>query len=107
MRRRLIKLLSLVLLALLGSVGLAHRKESASNNSAVALPGSLPDKSHRFKIRTITAGVNLKNTSDETTIQSAIGFLRRAKRIFEDAGYEIQTLRIATQPLPEYLKGKT
>ena len=62
---------------------------------------------HLFKIRTITAGVNLKNTSDLATIESAIGFLQRAKKKFEDAGYAIQTLRIATQPLPEYLNGKS
>ncbi len=65
------------------------------------------DKSHRFKIRTITAGLNLKNTSDLVTIEAAIEFLQRAKKKFEDEGYEIQTLRIATQPLPEYLKGKS
>jgi uncharacterized protein len=67
----------------------------------------LADKSHRFKIRTITAGVNLKNTSDLVTIEAAIEFLQRAKKKFEDEGYEIQTLRIATQPLPEYLNGKS
>jgi len=64
-------------------------------------------KSHRFKIRTITAGVNLKSTSDLATVESAMGFLRRAKRQFEEAGYEIQTLRIATQPLPNYLAGRS
>ena len=31
--------------------------------------------------------------------------LRRAKTIFESRGYEVQTLRIATQPFPEYTKG--
>src|SRR5438309_5291765 len=65
------------------------------------------DKSHRFRIRTITAGVNLRNTSDLATIEAAIGFLQRAKKKLEAEGYEIQTLRIATQPLPEYLNGKT
>ena len=65
------------------------------------------DKSHRFRIRTITAGVNLRNTSDLATVEAAIGFLQRAKKKFEDEGYEIQTLRIATQPLPEYLNGKS
>lgn len=57
----------------------------------------------RFKIRTITAGVNLKSTGDTATIRSAIGFLDRAKKKFEDAGYEIETTRIAAQPLPQYL----
>jgi uncharacterized protein (UPF0210 family) len=31
--------------------------------------------------------------------------LRRAKTIFESRGYEVQTIRIATQPFPEYTKG--
>src|SRR5260370_21603333 len=64
-------------------------------------------KLHRFRIRTVTAGVNLKNTSDLATVESAIEFLQRAGKKLEDEGYEIQTLRIATQPLPEYLHGKS
>src|SRR5207247_2143639 len=67
----------------------------------------LPDKSRRFKIRTITAGVNLKSTNDLAAIESSIEFLLRARKVFENDGYEIQTLRIATQPLPEYLNGKS
>src|SRR5437879_800941 len=67
----------------------------------------LSDKSHRFKIRTITAGVNLKSTNDLAAIESSMEFLLRAKKKFEGEGYEIQTLRIATQPLPEYLNGKS
>ncbi len=58
---------------------------------------------YRFKIRTITAGVNLRSTGDAATLRSAIEFLERAKKKFEAAGYEIQTLRIATQPFSEYL----
>ena len=60
-----------------------------------------------FRIRTITAGVNLKSTSDISTLESAATFLQKAKTDFENAGYEVQTLRIATQPLPEYLNGLT
>lgn len=56
-----------------------------------------------FRIRTITAGVNLKNVSDLATIDAAIRFLGRAKMEFEKSGYEVQTLRIATQPLSTYL----
>lgn len=65
-----------------------------------------PPANHRFKIRTITAGVNLKNTRDLSPIETAIAFLERSKKKFEDAGYEIQTLRITTQPFPNYLGGK-
>jgi hypothetical protein len=31
--------------------------------------------------------------------------LRRAKTIFESRGFEVETIRIATQPFPEYTKG--
>src|SRR5215475_1251169 len=53
--------------------------------------------SHHFKIRTITAGVNLKNTSDLSEIESTIGFLQRIFFFMQKTAYEIQTLRIATQ----------
>jgi len=60
-----------------------------------------------FRIRTITAGVNLRSVSDLGTIESAMAFLERAKKEFETAGYEVQTLRIATQPLNEYLNDRS
>ncbi|NIR49922.1 DUF711 family protein, partial [candidate division KSB1 bacterium] len=56
-----------------------------------------------FRIRTITAGVNLASLSDLSTIESALAFLARTNKEFETAGYEVQTLRIATQPLNETL----
>lgn len=60
-----------------------------------------------FRIRTITAGVNLDSVSDFASIESAVAFLERAKKEFEAAGYEVQTLRIATQPLKEYLNDRS
>jgi uncharacterized protein len=110
MYRRSIKLIAVALLAVLhGSTyaGFNQSGEHWRSNLSVAADSIIPNTSHRFKIRTVTAGVNLKNTTDVATIQSAIEFLQRAKKIFEDEGYEIQTLRIATQPLPEYLNGKS
>src|SRR5213078_2343426 len=41
------------------------------------------------------------------TIESAIEFLAHARKKFEDEGYEIQTVRIATQPLSQYLNVKS
>lgn len=91
------KKLSPALIILL-ALPLAHSTSSASSaNSASA---------HRFKIRTITAGVNLKSARDAATIEAAIDFLTRAKEKFVAAGYEIQTLRITTQPLSNYLDGR-
>ena len=64
-------------------------------------------KTHRFRIRTITAGVNLDSPGDMKTIESAIEFLQHARKKYEDEGYEIQTVRIATQPFSQYLGGKS
>jgi len=61
----------------------------------------------RPKIRTITAFLNLDRTQYQQQITDALQMLRRAKTIFESRGYEVQTVRIATQPFPEYTKGLT
>src|SRR6266542_2432090 len=66
-----------------------------TSDSSLVSRTILVDKSHRFKIRTITAGIDLKSTSDLATVESAMEFLQRARKKFEDEGYEIQTLRIA------------
>ncbi|HEX7721163.1 MAG TPA: DUF711 family protein [Pyrinomonadaceae bacterium] len=110
MKRLLPKCLLLVLLAPIcggASLRLDRYQQLDSSSSPNVTRRIIAPKSHRFRIRTITAGVNLRNTSDLATVESAIGFLQRAKKKFEDEGYEIQTLRIATQPLPEYLDGKS
>jgi uncharacterized protein (UPF0210 family) len=62
---------------------------------------------HNFRIRTITAGVNLSDLSDTTAIRDAITFLKLARTTYTDAGYEVQTIRVATQNLSSYLKGKS
>ena len=59
--------------------------------------------SFTFRIRTITAGVTLKNLSDTQSLNQAVSFLKQAKKEFTDAGYEVQTLRIATSNLYTYL----
>jgi uncharacterized protein (UPF0210 family) len=59
----------------------------------------------RPKIRTITAFINLDTAQYKQQVAETMQMLRRAKTIFESRGYEVQTLRIATQPFPEYTKG--
>ena len=51
------------------------------------------------RIRTITAGVGLRSLTDLQRVDAAIAMLQRAREVFADDGYEIQTLRIATTPL--------
>ena len=59
-----------------------------------------------FKIRTITAGVTLRDISDTQTITGAIEFLEKSKKAFIEKGYLVQTLRISTQNLHELISGK-
>jgi len=54
-----------------------------------------------FRIRTVTAGTKLRGPSDTEALQDAFTFLKSAKQALVDAGYEVQTLRIATQPFLE------
>lgn len=58
-----------------------------------------------FRIRTVTAGVGLESAGDHARIDRAIGFLKGARERFEGAGYELQTVRISTPPLAQYLPG--
>lgn len=69
------------------------------------LPSEENNTKPLFRVRTITAGINLTSASDLETVESAITFLKRAKVGFEAEGYEVQTLRIATQPVRQYLSG--
>lgn len=109
MHRILIKIFSLALLVLpgTGAYTTPDRSQASASGPALVSKRIAAAKSHRFKIRTVTAGVNLKSTSDLATVESAIAFLQRARKKLEEEGYQIQTLRIATQPLPEYLNGKS
>ena len=63
-------------------------------------------QSFDFRIRTITAGVTLENLDDISTINNAIAFLESSKRLFTAQGYEVQTLRIATQNLHELIAAR-
>jgi uncharacterized protein (UPF0210 family) len=65
---------------------------------------SSPDKP---KIRAITAFINLDRAQYKEQVTDALKMLKRAQTILESRGYQVQTIRIATQPFPEYTKGLT
>ena len=54
------------------------------------------------KIRAITAFVRIDHSRSLQPVQEALPFLRQAKATFEKSGYEVQTLRITTQPFVDY-----
>jgi uncharacterized protein (UPF0210 family) len=64
-----------------------------------------PAGQSKVKIRAITAFVNLDRTQYQIQITDAVKMLKRARTIFESRGFPVQTIRIATQPFPEYIQG--
>lgn len=63
------------------------------------------DLASKPKIRTITAFIRLDRARYQDQIQEALKFLHAAKTAYEKAGFEVQTIRITTQPFPEYTRG--
>jgi uncharacterized protein (UPF0210 family) len=67
---------------------------------------SPPDPA-RPKIRAITAFVNLDRAQYQQQIADAMTMLKRARTIFESRDFEVETIRISTQPFAEYTTGLT
>src|SRR5207245_11197590 len=79
-------------LALLGAAALTPLTRSGWRGPSrdAAGPG--------FRIRTITAGITLRNPADMEGPGAAPAFLQRAKRTVRDAGDEVQAPRNSHQP---------
>ena len=59
---------------------------------------------NRPKVRAITAFISLDSARYETQISETMTALKKIKAAYEKAGFEVQTLRITTQPFPEYTR---
>ncbi|HLJ24408.1 MAG TPA: DUF711 family protein [Candidatus Acidoferrales bacterium] len=70
--------------------------------AAVVAPA---DAQGKPKVRTITAFIRLDAAQYQQQISDTLKMLRNARSRFGLAGYEVQTIRITTQPFPEYTKG--
>ncbi len=89
------------------NTGLSRREFAGLLGLAAAWPFarglSAGDAQMNFRIRTITAGVQLQSAGDLKPAVAAVAFLQRARAVFEAEGYQVQTLRLATPPLQSYL----
>jgi uncharacterized protein (UPF0210 family) len=63
-----------------------------------------PPQAPKPKVRTITAFINIERARYQIQVSEAVDFLEKAKTAFEKQGYTVETLRIVTQPFPEYTK---
>ncbi|MBZ5597772.1 MAG: DUF711 family protein [Acidobacteriia bacterium] len=65
----------------------------------------LPAQTAKPKVRALTAFVRIDSAHFEAQIGDALTMLRDAKRAYEQRGYEVQTIRITTQPFSEIIQG--
>ena len=61
-----------------------------------------PESSPKPKVRAITAFINLDRGRFHIQISETVHFLKYAQTVFESRGYTVESLRVATQPFPEY-----
>lgn len=57
------------------------------------------------RVRALTAFVRIDSTHFESQIGEALTMLRDAKRAYEQRGYDVQTIRITTQPFSKIIQG--
>ena len=79
----------LTLLGALGPLSTMTDLLAASNDKSSSKP---------VRVRTITAGLELTQRGETRRLENTLDFLAAAKASAVNAGYEVQTLRIATNP---------
>src|SRR5687767_3238840 len=84
-RRDVILILGAAALSSTRAIDFASAKTGAGTNA--------------LRVRTITAGVELSAALELDRVEKALVFLDRAKESFAAAGYEVQTIRVAINPV--------
>ena len=59
----------------------------------------------RPKVRAVTAFINIDPMNYEAQYADTMRFLKSAADAYRAAGFEVQGVRIATQPFPQYIRG--
>jgi uncharacterized protein (UPF0210 family) len=59
----------------------------------------------RPKVRAITAFINIDSTNYASVVEDAVKFLNTAREAYRGAGFEVETIRVVTQPFPKYTSG--
>lgn len=71
----------------------------------LALAGLAAAAGSRPKVRAITAFINIDAQHYEAQYAETMRFLDSARAAYQAAGFEVQGVRIATQPFPRYIAG--
>jgi uncharacterized protein len=73
--------------------------------SQVASPSAADPNASNPKIRAITGFVRLNPPAFEKQVSDALAVLRKVKAAFEASGYQVESVRLTTQPLAELVAG--
>ena len=68
------------------------------------LPASAADRP-KPKVRAITGFITIDARSYPAQIAETVKFLGSVRNAIQAAGYEVEGIRISTQPFPEYTRG--
>jgi len=59
----------------------------------------------RPKVRAITAFINIDSSNYASVVEGTVKFLNTAREAYRTAGFEVETIRVVTQPFPKYTSG--
>src|SRR4051794_13426705 len=57
------------------------------------------------KVRAITAFIRVDAKNLEAQLTDTVKFLNTAREEYRAAGFEVETVRVVTQPIADYIKG--
>jgi len=87
--------------------GLRHKLLCVSLLAIASAVAAQAQNYTKPKVRAITGFVRLDRANYAPEIAETLAVLREAKREFEKQGYEVETVRIVTQPLGELVSGQS
>lgn len=93
-------------LSLFAFAQLDLQKPSATEPCSADAPAPCPvPAAAKPKVRAITAFIRIDTLNYASQVATALQFLQTAKSALEKAGYEVETIRITTQPFADYVRG--
>ena len=73
--------------------------------AAIFLPAVRAADQAKAKVRAVTGFITIDAKSYPSQFEAAAKFLTHVRETIQAAGYEVQGIRITTQPFPEYTRG--
>jgi uncharacterized protein (UPF0210 family) len=73
--------------------------------AALALSALAYGADSRPKVRAITAFINIDSSNYVSVVEDTVKFLNTAREAYRGAGFEVETIRVVTQPFPKYTSG--